>query len=501
MPTRLLSVQPNLLNGLLTSKVSIESGLTIIAGANGTGKSKFLESIKNNTSALDVQSDEGVTAPTVTAFSPKRNSVKRAFKELVSESISQNRKLANRLQEIVGAGFQDTTYADYPSFPEMFFHAFRSNDSAATTNHQQALDRTIREYNEIIRSVFKGIELVAEWNETDGVPELMIKKEEIGNPIQINEVSTGEQEILSLIFNVNAAAESCNLILIDEPEVHLNWGLETKLFAYFKNFASDKNIQIIVTTHSRVINLPEYRDLVRYFYWHEHKVDVGNTLPKEQIEAVAGEAIQFVQALPAQQSTIFVEDKMQKDFVTCLLKLYKKDTSKVKINISHDKGTVLNLFKALKDRDEINDESFKMFFLVDGDGDKKIKSTEYFIQLDKYSIESYFFSDLDALKKASGLRKPKIESKIYKALKAFSLNGNKKNESVFKMFLKYAILDKKIINSKIYDLIDCKPIVKALGIGTINAVEKYVECLGVDGSKKVFDKKLIDFIKKQEPES
>lgn len=499
MPTRLLSVQPNLLNGLLTSKVIIEPGLTIIAGANGTGKSKFLESIKNNASTLDVQSDEGATTPTVTAFSPKRNSVKRAFRDLVSESIAQNRKLSNRLQELVGAGFQDTTYAEYPSFPEMFFHAFRSNDSAATTNHQEALNKTLREYNNIVKSVFKGIELVAEWNEADGVPELLIKKEEIGSPIQVSEVSTGEQEILSLIFNINAAAESCNLILIDEPEVHLNWGLERKLFAYFKKFAADKNIQIIVTTHSRVINLPEYRHLVRYFYWQEQKVSVGNTLPKEQIEAVAGEAIQFVQALPAKQSTIFVEDKMQKDFVTSLLKLFKKDVSKVKIIVSHDKGTVLNLFRALKNGDEINDESLKAYFIVDGDGDAKIKSTKYFIQLDKYSIESYFFSDLDALKKASGLRKPTLESKIYKALETHSPTSNKKTEAVFRMFLKHATLDKKIINSKIYDLIDCKPIVKDVGVGTANAVEKYVEYLGVNGAKKVFDKKLIDFIKNQEP--
>ncbi len=499
MPTKLTSVRPNLLNGLLTDQVDIESGLTIVAGANGTGKSKFLESIKAGTSSLDLKAppEEGGTVLTTTAFSPKRNSVKRAFRDLVNESISQNRRLANRLQELVGAGFQDTTYAEYPSFPEMFFHAFRGNDSAATTNHQEALDKTELEFNRIVKSVFTGIELRAEWNEADGVPELLIKKAEISEPIQINEVSTGEQEILSLIFNINAAAESSNMILIDEPEVHLNWGLETKLFAYFKRFAEQKNIQIIVTTHSRVINLPEYRDLVRYFYWDGGKIHVGSALPSEQIEAVAGEAIQFVQALPDPHTTIFVEDKMQRDFIVALLRLFKKDESKVKIIIAGDKGSVLNLFKALKNRDDVNEASLGAYFLVDGDGDAKIKSAKFCIQLEKYSIESYFFSNLEALKLASGLRKPTLESKLYKGLGSHNLGGVKKYSEVFRLFMGHANLDKRIINSNIYDVIDCKPLVKAVGVGSATAIEKYVDYLGIAGAKKVFDKKLIGFITSQ----
>ena len=497
MSTRLNSVRPNLLNGLFTQPVGINSGLTIIAGQNGTGKSRFLELIKQGSDALDLVNDSGEVTPLrIVAFSPKRNATKRAFKDLVNESVSQNRRLATRMQEVINAGFQDTTYSEYPSFPEMFFHSFRQNDSAGNTTHITALSKTVDEYNRIIKSVFEGIELRAEWNDVDGVPELLIKKEEIGYPIQINEVSTGEQEILSLIFNINAAANDSDLILIDEPEIHLNWGLEKKLFAYFKRFAKDKNIQIIVTTHSRIINLPLLRDLIKYFYWHEGKVKVGDQLPPSQLEAVAGEAIQFVQALPDVKKTIFVEDAMQKYFITALLKLYAKTPSDYEIVIGHDKGTVSNLFRALKQDDTLNDASLKAHFLVDGDRDtKKISNSKYFIQLDKYSIESYFFADLETLRKACGLRKPTFESRVLRSLSSYDLKGEKKYTEVFKIFLANAKLDPKIINSNIYNDIDCKPIVKALNAGNSATVDKYINNLGKAKASRIFDKKLIDFIK------
>jgi predicted ATPase len=496
MTTRIIDVTPNLLNGLFTSRVNIEQGLTIIAGENGTGKSRFLESVKQKVAGITYNPEAGGVEPVVVAFSPKRNSTKTAFRNLVNESITQNRKLDNRVNELINRAFHDNTYTDYPSFSEMFFHAFRRNDSEGSTVHIEAMNKTVEEFNKVIKSVFNGVELQATWNGTEGTPDLMLKKQQLANPIEIQEVSTGEQEILSLIFNINIAAESSDVILIDEPELHLNWGLEQNLFKYFKSFANEHDVQIIVATHSRVISLPEFIKNIRYFYWDDGRVRVSTTMPAEKLAAIAGEAVQFVQAMPDTLTTIFVEDVMQKHFITSLCNLYGKDVGKLNIVISHDKGTVNNLFKALKDHDEVNDSSLSSFFLVDGDGDEKITSQKYFIQLKKYSIESYFFGDLDILKKVSNVRTSRSFEKILiRELKNYKLKRDKKQASVFEYFMKYSSMDDNILKSKIFDLIDCKTLVKALGVGNARTVDEFVMQVGKIKADKLFDKELIAFIK------
>ncbi len=65
----------------------------------------------------------------------------------------------------------------------------------------------------------------------------------------------------ALIYSKNSA----ETFLIDEPEIHLNWSLEEKLFEFFDWFCSTFERQIIVVTHSRVIFLEKYEGKRQFF--------------------------------------------------------------------------------------------------------------------------------------------------------------------------------------------------------------------------------------------
>lgn len=59
--------------------------------------------------------------------------------------------------------------------------------------------------------------------------------------------------ILAELTNVEEKSEGFKVLLIEEPEAHLHPQLQTKLFDYLRKASKDKNIQIIVTSHSPTI--------------------------------------------------------------------------------------------------------------------------------------------------------------------------------------------------------------------------------------------------------
>lgn len=64
----------------------------------------------------------------------------------------------------------------------------------------------------------------------------------------IDQLSSGEQEVLSLMFYVRRLSSSGGLLLIDEPELHLHPALQQSFFAVVENVA--ERAQVWVVTHS-----------------------------------------------------------------------------------------------------------------------------------------------------------------------------------------------------------------------------------------------------------
>jgi hypothetical protein len=69
-----------------------------------------------------------------------------------------------------------------------------------------------------------------------------------GEEHNIDQLSSGEQEVLTLMFYVRRLSSSGGLLLIDEPELHLHPALQQSLFSVLESVAD--RAQICIVTHS-----------------------------------------------------------------------------------------------------------------------------------------------------------------------------------------------------------------------------------------------------------
>jgi predicted ATPase len=233
-------VSINILNGVLTGTISFKPHLNLISGENGTLKTKLLQEIQRG---QYLPSPAG-TQPQIQAISPKRNSERRAVASIIQQLRQNNRTRDSYLAERISAQMQDAQYQEYPSVGELFFLEFqyRLRDGGEQIDHMNA---TRDDFNFVIQSVFPEYRLLAEWDTDAGSPSLAILKGGI-NEVPLEALSLGEQEVLSLITNLHVSREANDVYLIDEPEVHLNWHLEERLFSYFYDFCKRYDKQIIV---------------------------------------------------------------------------------------------------------------------------------------------------------------------------------------------------------------------------------------------------------------
>lgn len=66
-------------------------------------------------------------------------------------------------------------------------------------------------------------------------------------------ISSGSQQILMLITKIVLASENTNLLLIEEPELHLHVGAQSKIFELIlKTIEKNDDIQVVMSTHSKM---------------------------------------------------------------------------------------------------------------------------------------------------------------------------------------------------------------------------------------------------------
>ncbi len=97
-----------------------------------------------------------------------------------------------------------------------------------------------------------------------------------GEEIELSQLSTGEQALLSKLFYFYLADIRDSIILIDEPELSLHPKWQSHIVALYRQLAKEKNNQIILATHSPQIiasTPPESLFLLR---WDDDKIVAKN---------------------------------------------------------------------------------------------------------------------------------------------------------------------------------------------------------------------------------
>jgi len=411
------SVPVNLFGGVFNTVISFNNGLNIISGINGTGKTQLLRLLKNNSGNTSDESKKSSDLA-IFAINPKRNTERYAIEKIIQQIRTQNKTKQSFLTEISGFQIEDANFKNYPSFVELFIQEYESLTQDGVTGFAEAINKTVKNFNDVLSQVFPGYKIEAKWIEKKedvaGKLDLKISKYS-ARPINTEELSTGEREVFALLFCIFASRDKEDIYLIDEPEIHLNWDLEKGLFKFLDWFCKTFEKQIIVATHSRIIFGRDFYPKSQFLVWKNEKIVCSPEITEKQKISIAGEVSETINVVKFDVKTFFVEDNDHKNVVEELAKILKKE---VKVAICGNKQNVKSLFDRF-----VNTDNKDMYFLVDGDGEGCNIIDNRYISLKKQCIENYFL-DTNLLSKLFYVSEEDVKLKIIEIIKELNSDKN-----------------------------------------------------------------------------
>lgn len=374
-------VNPTLPHGLSPGRILFRPGLNLVCGENGTGKTQLLRFLRGYNRGPGADREQ----VNIQAVSPKRNSQRQAVQQVLQELRQKNKQMSTYIDNLGSHQINDNTFTDYASLAELFClaHAQRCRDGTHQIDH---MERLAREFDDVVSSAFTGYNIMAEWDDVVGGPKLSIRKHATV-AVPPEGLSLGEQEVLSLVANLYISRDRFDVFLIDEPEVHLNWHLEERLFRYFCRFCEEYEKQLIVATHSRIALRRPFIERAVFLMWEGARI-VNRPEPSADLRhRIAGEALEVLQIAGFPTLTVFVEDDFTKSVVEALVLGLGGEAQVV---VCGNKQNVRSIRKAV-----VSDSSpGNVLFLEDGDNEESpFPGDDRFIHLDKYCIENLLLDE------------------------------------------------------------------------------------------------------------
>ncbi len=478
----------NLFGGVFNQEIGFTNGLNIISGENGTCKTRLLLATKTDGElATNSQGLLKANQTNVAAFSPKRNSQRITVENALTEFRQQNRRIENTINEFMAKQMQDTNFENYPPFGELFAGYFEQLDRAGG-DRKKVVKKIEREFNSVLSKLLGNYLLTTSWDPAQGTFSVIVRKNEAD--ITLNDLSLGEQELMSLIFNLYISRNDADIFLIDEPEVHLNWSLELILFEFLDDFCLKYKKQIIVVTHSRVIFNKRFYPKTQFLVW-----DAGNIICMKDIDdkaknKLAGEAVSLTQVVKISKKTFFVEDLVHKKVISKIAEALTRDVEVIECD---GKSNVKSLLKMVSTKPDYQ----LARFVIDSDNEGNPFPTDSkLVFLKKYCMECYL-TDLSTLALILNETEEKVKSKIH------SIIVTRKTE-ILKTYKHLSFLIDRLkpndISNTLLSSFDCSIVVNELiqscNLSFEDFLDKYVrEAVASRKLNRIFESKLIQEIK------
>lgn len=209
-------VQNQVLNNYINSRKYLSSGY--VGSLVQIDSNRNVETLKYNpVNWLGGDPDDGETA-TNFYFNNFSNRWSDFMNYIHQKAASRDKKLADELKKNPKNGEQIIT--DYPD--------------------------PLQKYKDIFASLLPGKELQ---DINPAAPKEFHFKEGANNPLPFKSLSSGEQEVVKVVFDVVRKEIKHSVIIVDEPELHLHPTLTFKLIETLKTIGDHTN-QLIFLTHS-----------------------------------------------------------------------------------------------------------------------------------------------------------------------------------------------------------------------------------------------------------
>ena len=249
-----------------------------------------------------------------------------------------------------------------------------------------------------------------------------------GEKHDITDLSSGEKEVLFGYLRLRNQAPKNSVILIDEPELHLNPKLAKKLPEfYYETIGKELGNQIWLVTHSDAI-LREVAGNKNYSIFHmsESLNDGQNQTRKISLENEAEAALidligEFSEYDQNNKIVIFEgeDSEFDKTMTSSLFPEFENNTNSISAGSKTNVSNLQNILKTAADEGLI---SKKFISIVDKDSSKIIEDLETLeFSWDAYHIENYLLNEKYILKVLTDLgytnEEFNSETKILECLK------------------------------------------------------------------------------------
>ena len=209
----------------------------------------------------------------------------------------------------------------------------------------------------------------------------------------INELSSGEKEILMGYVQIYGKSPKNSILMLDEPELHLNPRLIKGLPDFYKNHLGENfNNQIWLVTHSDTI-LSESAKNTSYTVFHitaadnstiqqAHKISSKDEADKALLELI-GDLSQY----KPDRKIVIVEGENSEFDKKMITKLFPDFSNSVNLISAGSKSKVSSLHNLMQHVFKESGYNNKVYGIVDSDFDGKKEHKIY--TWDSYHIENY----------------------------------------------------------------------------------------------------------------
>jgi predicted ATP-dependent endonuclease of OLD family len=248
------------------------------------------------------------------------------------------------------------------------------------------------------------------------------------NGFELGEISAGSQEILVLLTKIVLAEENTDLLVMEEPELHLHPGAQQEVLQLIKDVADSDTPQVIISTHSE--EFVDSSDATDIFRVERDKHTTIRTVSKDEVDNELEDLGYEKSGLLQSNGVIFVEGKSDeliiKQFAqTVGLDLDRKGIEVVELdgdgNIESDGRSLIKLLYAF---------DIPYLFIVDSHGEspddvvegyvEEINcrkgdwhtTPEYFFAWPEYSIETYLLEAPEAISSVLDVEVDRVQETI-----------------------------------------------------------------------------------------
>ena len=275
-------------------------------------------------------------------------------------------------------------------------------DSGHKTNKESNLINTLKE---LFKTFFPGKTFLGPQSDITGKLSFPIQLDS-GSVHDINDLSSGEKEILYGYLRLQQTSPKNSVFLLDEPELHLNPRLLKGLVNFYRKHIGSDNNQIFMVTHSDTI-LRESMSEPECSVFHMKSLQgltnkttqISEISENDELEAALSDLVGDLASYIPNSKLIIFEGGGESDFdVRVVSELFPEIVEKANLISGNNRAKVTELHDILEKAKEGKKIHFDIYSITDLDNKPEIKRKNQYTW-DVYSIENYLINP-EYIKKA-----------------------------------------------------------------------------------------------------